>query len=121
MIKTKTFHPSRIGCPSIPGTIKGIMMSIPGVSEVKVRYEDRSCDVTFDDEKTSEQEIIKTIGKEMGLAMGLEQNALLQAGSQSKDARAEGERQRKRSPGRAVWARDDGARKDGSAAESCPM
>ena len=69
MIKTKTLHPSRIGCPSIPGTMKGIVMGIPGVSEVKVRYEDRSVDVIFDDERTSAAAIIKEIGREMGLAM----------------------------------------------------
>ncbi|MDP2664540.1 MAG: cation transporter [bacterium] len=69
MIKTITLHPSRIGCPSIPGTMKGIVMSIPGVEDVKVRYEERSLDVTFDEAKTSENEIIKKIGQEMGLAM----------------------------------------------------
>ena len=69
MAKTITFHPSRIGCPSIPGTMKGIMMSIPGVKEVKVRYEERSLDVTFDENITSPEEIVKTIGQEMGLAM----------------------------------------------------
>ena len=69
MIKIVTLHPSRIGCPSIPGTMKGMAMSIPGVSEVKVRYEERSLDVTFDDEKTSVEEIIKKIGNEMGLAI----------------------------------------------------
>lgn len=69
MIKTLTFHPSRIGCPSIPGTMKGIVMSISGVKEVKVRYEERAIDVTFDETKTSSDEIIKKIGEEMGLAM----------------------------------------------------
>jgi len=69
MEKTVTFHPSRIGCPSIPGTMKGIVMSLPGVADVKVRYEDRSIDVTFDDAKISVREIQETIGREMGLAM----------------------------------------------------
>ncbi len=69
MIRSVTFHPSRIGCPSIPGTMKGMVHSIKGVKEVKVRYEDRSLDVTFDDSLTSDQEIIKKIGQEMGLAM----------------------------------------------------
>lgn len=69
MIKTTTLHPSRIGCPSIPGTMKGIVMSLPGVADVKVRYEDRSVDVTFDDEKVSLDDIKKTIGREMGVAM----------------------------------------------------
>lgn len=69
MIKIFTLHPSRIGCPSIPATIKGIIMSQKGVKEVKVRYEDRSLDVTFDDTKISTEEIIKKIGAETGLAM----------------------------------------------------
>ena len=68
-MKKVTLHPSRIGCPSIPGTMKGIVSSIPGVGEVEVRYEERSLDITFDETQTSEQEIIKKIGQEMGLAM----------------------------------------------------
>lgn len=69
MIKIVTLHPSRIGCPSIPGTMKGMVHSIDGVTEVKVRYEDRSLDITFDDAKTSPEEIIKKIGQEMGLLL----------------------------------------------------
>ncbi|MCH8986845.1 cation transporter [Patescibacteria group bacterium] len=69
MPKTITLHPSRIGCPSIPGTIKGIIMSIEGVQDVKVRYEERSLDVTFDEDKVNPEEITKKIGEEMGLAM----------------------------------------------------
>lgn len=88
MLKKQTFHPSRIGCPSIPGTAKGIVSSIPGVSEVKVRYEDRSIDVIFDDAVTSEEAIKKEIGREMGLAM--------ETG-------------------------EDGGKKDGGAAATCPM
>ena len=68
MIKTATFLPSRIGCPSIPGTVKGIIVSLPGVQDVKVHYEERSVDVTFDDGRTSEEAISKKIGEEMGLA-----------------------------------------------------
>ena len=68
-MKKTTFLPSRIGCPSLPGTMKGIVMSIPGVQEVEVRYEDRALDVIFDETRTSEKEIIKKIGEEMGLGM----------------------------------------------------
>ena len=64
-------------------------MSIPGVEDVKVRYEERSLDITFDESKTSQEEIIKKIGQEMGLAMEA--------------------------------ADTHGAKKDGSAAETCPM
>jgi len=69
MIKTITLHPSRIGCPSLPGTMKGIIFSFPGVLDVKVRYEERSLDITFDDSQTTEQDFIKKIGEELGLAM----------------------------------------------------
>ena len=74
MIKTITLHPSRIGCPSIPGTMKGIISSFPGVQDVKVRYEERSLDITFDENQTSEQEFIKKIGEELGLAMEVAEN-----------------------------------------------
>lgn len=69
MIKTITLYPSRIGCPSIPGTMKGIIMSVKGVQDVVVHYEDRSVDVTFDDAKTSIDRVIKAVGNEMGLAL----------------------------------------------------
>ncbi len=69
MVKTITLHPSRIGCPSIPGTMKGIIMSVKGVADVVVRYEDRSVDVTFDDENVTIEQIIKAVGNEMGLAL----------------------------------------------------
>ncbi|MDO8600993.1 MAG: hypothetical protein Q7R73_05340 [bacterium] len=69
MTQAVTLHPSRIGCPSLPGTMKGIVQSMGGVEEAHVRYDDRSLDVTFDDTKTSVTAIIKKIGEEMGLAM----------------------------------------------------
>lgn len=69
MITKTTLHPSRIGCPSIPGTMKGIVLSIKGVKDVKVRYENRSLDIAFDDAETSAGAIIKKIGEEMGLAL----------------------------------------------------
>ena len=69
MKQTTTIHPSRVGCPSLPGTMKGIVMSIPGVSEVKVHYEERSLDVTYEDSQVSPSDIVKKIGEELGLAM----------------------------------------------------
>ncbi len=69
MIKTITLHPSRIGCPSLPGTMKGIVASLKGVSDVKVRYEERSLDVTFDDAQITPDAIAKSIGRELGLMM----------------------------------------------------
>lgn len=69
MIQTVTLRPSRIGCPSIPGTMKGVVHSIPGVENVVVRYEERSLDISYDDAKASPEEIIKKIGAEMGISM----------------------------------------------------
>jgi len=69
MVQTVTLHPSRIGCPSIPGTMKGIVSSLPGVSAVAVRYEERALDVTFDPAVITPETIIKTIGAELGLRM----------------------------------------------------
>lgn len=71
MIKTITLHPSRIGCPSIPGTMKGIIMSVKGVTDVVVHYESRSVDVTFDDQEATVEGIVKAVGDEMGLALEL--------------------------------------------------
>lgn len=71
MIKVITLHPSRIGCPSIPGTMKGVISSMKGVKDVKVRYDDRSLDITLDDEQITPEEVIKKIGEELGLAMGI--------------------------------------------------
>lgn len=71
-LRTVTLHPSRIACPSIPGTMKGMILSLPGVHEVKVHYDDRSLDITFNEAETSGEEIIKAIGKEMGLALHTE-------------------------------------------------
>lgn len=68
-MKTITLHPSRIGCPSLPGTMKGIIMSMEGVKEVRVRYEDRSLDISLDETKVSSADIIRKIGTELGLHM----------------------------------------------------
>jgi copper chaperone CopZ len=68
MIKTLNFRPSRIGCPSIPGTVRGIIVSLPGVKDAKIHYEERSVEVSFDDSQITEDDISKKIGEEMGLA-----------------------------------------------------
>ncbi|TSC62303.1 MAG: hypothetical protein G01um101448_776 [Parcubacteria group bacterium Gr01-1014_48] len=69
MIKKVILRPSRIGCPSLPGTMKGIVVSVPGVTDVDVHYEERALAVTFDDALTSVSAITKKIGEEMGIAM----------------------------------------------------
>ena len=83
MIKKITLHPSRIGCPSIPGTMKGIVSSITGVKDVLVRYQERSLDITFEDRATNTDEIIKKIGEEMGLAMELGEDKASKEGNVS--------------------------------------
>ena len=49
--------------------MKGIIISVKGVQDATVRYEDRSVDVAFDDTQTSVEQIIKAVGDEMGLAL----------------------------------------------------
>ena len=68
MIKTLHFRPSRIGCPSIPGTVRGINVSLPGVQDAKIHYDERSVAVTFDDSQVSPADISQKIGEEIGLA-----------------------------------------------------
>lgn len=80
-MKTTTLHPSRIGCPSLPGTMKGIIMSMGGVADVRVRYEDRSLDVSFDETKTTPAAIIRKIGSELGLSMEEGEPGASKAGS----------------------------------------
>ncbi len=69
MPKTILLVPSRIGCPSIPGTMKGIIGSIKGVKEVKVNYDDRSLAITIEEGEITPEIIIKKIGEELGLAV----------------------------------------------------
>lgn len=63
-----TLYPARANCPSIAGTMKGIIMSIVGVEQVTVNYEAKTIAVTFDNLQTNSQSIIDAIGLEMGLA-----------------------------------------------------
>lgn len=44
-------------------------MSLSGVAEVDVHYEERALTVTFDDALTSVSAITKRIGEEVGIAM----------------------------------------------------
>lgn len=69
MLRIVTLNPSRLGCPSIPGTMKGVIVSLKGVKEAKVHYDAGTFEVTFDDTETSEEEIIKRVGQEMGVAV----------------------------------------------------
>ena len=49
--------------------MKGIVMSLPGVSAVDVRYAERALDVTFDPTLMTPETIVKTIGVELSLAL----------------------------------------------------
>lgn len=69
MMRTIKLIPSRIGCPSLPGTMKGVISSLPGVREVRVRYDERSLEVTLEETEITADAIIKKIGEELGLAM----------------------------------------------------
>lgn len=51
--------------------MKGIIMSVNGVQDVVVHYENRSVDVTFNDQEATIEGIIKAVGDEMGLALEL--------------------------------------------------
>ena len=52
--------------------MKGILMSIPGVSDASVEYESRSIEVSFDPTRTSAEAVIAVIGKETGVGMWVE-------------------------------------------------
>ena len=69
MLRTFFLIPSRIGCPSIPGTMKGIISSLKGVRELVVHYEERSLEITIEETEITAETIIKKIGQELGLAM----------------------------------------------------
>lgn len=71
-IITAHIVPLRKLCPSLPGTMKGILMSLPGVTDAEVEYETRSLTVTYDDALLSEATLLSEIGKETGIAMTVE-------------------------------------------------
>ena len=68
-MKKIILHPARINCPSIPATMKGIVSSVPGVSEVAVRYQERALEIDYDETATTADDIISAIGQETGLHM----------------------------------------------------
>lgn len=68
-MQTITLAPLRKNCPSLPGTMKGILQSLEGVSAVEVAYDTRQLTITFDPDKATPDAFIKKIGEETGLAM----------------------------------------------------
>ena len=60
---------------SIAATLKGIVMSLPGVEAVEVRYDEGMFDVTYDSSKITPEEIIKKIGQERGIAVRVVESA----------------------------------------------
>lgn len=68
-METVTLVPLRKNCPSLPGTMAGIVMSIGGVEHVEVIYDTRSLVISYDPEKVTPETLIKKIGEETGLGM----------------------------------------------------
>jgi copper chaperone CopZ len=66
---TITLAPLRKNCPSLPGTMKGILSSMDGVADVQVAYDTRTLTITFDPAKSTADAFIKKIGEETGLGM----------------------------------------------------
>jgi len=69
MQKVFTFKPSRLGCSSVAATIKGNVVPHKGVESVKVRFDAGVFDVSYDDEKITEEEIMKVVQKNLGIAI----------------------------------------------------
>lgn len=65
--------PLRKNCPSVPGTMSGIIRSMPGVSDVEVEYDTRSLIVTFDETQVHIDDLIQKIGSEIGFAMTVDE------------------------------------------------
>jgi len=58
--KTVTIEVPGMTCPTCPVTIKKALLKEPGVTAVKVRYEQKLLDVAFDDAKTNPAAIMKS-------------------------------------------------------------
>lgn len=50
--RTATLSVPGMTCPACPITVKTALSRVPGVSEVRVKYEQKQAIVTFDDSKT---------------------------------------------------------------------
>jgi copper chaperone CopZ len=68
-MKNITLYSSRISCASVPATLKGVIMSLKGVLNVNVLYEDQALNVKYEEKEISLDEIIAKIGQETGILM----------------------------------------------------
>ena len=57
--KTVTLEVSRMACPLCPITVRKALQKVDGVLRADVSFDKKEAVVTFDDAKTSEQELIK--------------------------------------------------------------
>ncbi len=57
--KTVTLNVSGMTCPACPITVKKALERVSGVSKVDVRFEKKQVLVTFDDEKTNTDALVK--------------------------------------------------------------
>lgn len=60
--KTVTLQVSGMVCPLCPITVKKALQKVDGVLNAEVSLERKEAIVTFDDAKTSEQELVKATG-----------------------------------------------------------
>lgn len=57
--KTVTLNVPGMTCPACPITVKKALEKVGGVSKIDVRYEKKQVVVTFDDQKTNTEALVK--------------------------------------------------------------
>lgn len=57
--KTVTLNVPGMTCPACPLTVKKALQKVAGVSKIDVRYEKKQVVVTFDDQKTKTEALVK--------------------------------------------------------------
>lgn len=75
--KSVTLHLPSMNCAMCPITVKKALMSVDGIIEAKVTYDDKNAKILFDDSKTNTNALINAtteagypsteVGKEKGL------------------------------------------------------
>lgn len=61
--KTVTLSVSGMTCPACPITVKKSLTRVEGVTDAKVRFEKSEAVVSFDDEKTSVEALLKATAR----------------------------------------------------------
>lgn len=67
-MQTITLFPLRSNCPSLSGSLIGIIRSLDGVHAVRAHYDTRALEIAFDEAVLSLEDIIAAIGRETGRA-----------------------------------------------------